>query len=193
MNRRQFLPLPCLVTAFILNPQPSALSQSPPSAVPTQQTDARSDLTVDGIIAALQERGFTAQRAPPPYDAWGEILTNLNVLNQRDAVIKINPCRNSPASICALSFRVVFDDFPGASAERIAALNAKVYAHVYPLGSHGLRAEYIYVCEGFRDAKFVPMVLDAFGRVIVHLLPLSAKSSPWDAPEKSEAQPARPQ
>lgn len=197
MNRRQFLFLPCLVAAAILIPQQSARSQPPSSAPAAPQTEAPSDLTFDKIIAALQQSGFNAQRALPPYDELGDIHTNLKWLTRLDAVIKIIPCRlyspnknSSPSSTCALIFKASYKGFPGASPERIAVLNAKSFAHVVPVETHGLQAEYAYPCEGFPDAKFVPMVLEEFSRMVLKLFPPPPeKSGLLDAPEKSDAKP----
>lgn len=197
MNRRQFLLLPCLVAAAISNPQQSARSQPPSPAPAAPQAETPSDLTFDKIIAALQQGGFNAQRALPPYEALGDIHTNLRWLTQMDAVIKIIPCglyspnkNSSHASICALIFKAAYKGFPGASPERIAVLNANSFAHVVSDGEHGLRAEYAYPCEGFPDAKFVPMVLEEFSRMVIRLFPRPPeKSGLLDEPEKSDAQP----
>lgn len=132
-------------------------------------TDTALGFTTDQVVTELRSSGFEAKivtDAPPPTGATAHVLTGTSGAKVLIATIGC-PAPN-PERICGLTFLSIFPDAGAISNDGFFALNAvtisKVLAYVTADGRQtGFRVFYAYPCQGFPDAKFVPMVLRTFG------------------------------
>jgi hypothetical protein len=144
-----------------------SISQATPAQSLAQKAAPPNGFTMTGIIGALQDSGYQAKQleATPPANMFGQILTGVAGIKM---VVGVYKCAQPNAqAICLLSFTSFFTDVTDVSKEGIATLNDASFAHVAnqigPDGkSTGVRVNYVYPCEGFQDAQFVPMVLKDF-------------------------------